>query len=207
MGTNWIDAEVMKLIKLWGEQGIQEQLEGSRRNKHVYTKLSSELAKHGIEKSGEQCMCKVKTLHQEYTKLKTATTCLEEGGSTGSFMTRLMKSGGAGLQLAPLWSLTQQMIVLWLRKNRMSFLMEMRTFWLETENSVENLEEGNACTSADVESSTEPSCSRSTTPAKCTLGWPSSTGFGYPYRCRSLLFSLHLSNLNQIDPVWTGALV
>ena len=33
MATNWTDAEVFKLIEVWGEQGIQEQLEGSKRNK------------------------------------------------------------------------------------------------------------------------------------------------------------------------------
>ena len=67
MATSWSDAEIVKLIELWGEQGIQEQLEGSKRNRHVYAKLSSELAKHGIEKSGEQC--KVKKLRQEYKKI------------------------------------------------------------------------------------------------------------------------------------------
>ena len=70
MATSWTDAEVMKLIELWREQEIQEQLEGSKRNKHVYAKLSSELAKHGIEKSGERCRCKVKKLRQEYKKIK-----------------------------------------------------------------------------------------------------------------------------------------
>lgn len=72
MATTWSDADVFKLIELWGEQGIQEQLEGSKRNKHVYARLSSELAKQGIEKSGEQCRCKVKKLRQEYKKIKDA---------------------------------------------------------------------------------------------------------------------------------------
>lgn len=65
MATTWSDSEVFKLIDLWGEQGIQEQLEGSKRNKHVCEKLSSDLAKHGIEKTGEQCRSKVKKLRQE----------------------------------------------------------------------------------------------------------------------------------------------
>ena len=38
----WTDAQVFKLIELWKE-GIQEQLEGSTRNKHVYAKLAAEL--------------------------------------------------------------------------------------------------------------------------------------------------------------------
>ena len=39
----WTDAQVFKLIELWKEEGIQEQLEGSTRNKHVYAKLAAEL--------------------------------------------------------------------------------------------------------------------------------------------------------------------
>ena len=61
MATTWSDANVFTLIEVWGEQGIQEQLEGSKRNKQVYARLSSELAKQGIKKSGEQCRCKVNT--------------------------------------------------------------------------------------------------------------------------------------------------
>ena len=89
MATTWSDAEVFKLIELWGEQGIQKQLEGSKRNKHVYEKLSSELAKHGIEKTGEQCRSKVKKLRQES---KILITRLGLTGRNGSFMTVLMIS-------------------------------------------------------------------------------------------------------------------
>ena len=39
MAAAWTDADVSKLIELWGKEGIQEQLEGSKRNKHVYEKL------------------------------------------------------------------------------------------------------------------------------------------------------------------------
>ena len=68
IATSWTHSEVFVLIQLWGEEGIQEQLEGSKRNKHVYARFSSELAKRRITKSGEQC--KVKKLHQEYKKIK-----------------------------------------------------------------------------------------------------------------------------------------
>ena len=68
--AGWTDAKVLKLIELWKEDGIQEQLEGSRRNKHIYAKLASELTKAGYNKAGEQAHCKVKKLRQEYKKLK-----------------------------------------------------------------------------------------------------------------------------------------
>ena len=79
---SWTDTEVLKLIALWGEQAIQEQLEGSKRNKHVYEKLSRQLAEHGFEKSGEQCRCKVKKLRQEYKKIK------DGHGKTGTGMSK-----------------------------------------------------------------------------------------------------------------------
>ena len=85
MATNWTDVEVFKLIALWGEDGIQQQLEGSKRNKHVFAGLSSELAKVGIVKSGDQCRCKVKKLRQEYKKLKDKHTLTGRGRTHWKF--------------------------------------------------------------------------------------------------------------------------
>lgn len=68
--ATWTDTEVLKLIDLWKEEGIQEQLEGSTRNRHVYEKLATQLTKAGFQKTGEQCRCKVKKLRQEYKKVK-----------------------------------------------------------------------------------------------------------------------------------------
>ena len=65
-----MDTEVFQLISCWSEEGIQEQLEGCKRNKHIYERLSKLLAEHNIEKTGEQCRTKVKKLRQEYKKIK-----------------------------------------------------------------------------------------------------------------------------------------
>ena len=70
MSANWTDREVFRLVDCWSEERIQEQLEGSRRNKHAYDKLSQSLAEHDIKKTGEQCRTKVKKLRQEYKKTK-----------------------------------------------------------------------------------------------------------------------------------------
>ena len=51
--ATWTDEETTKLVQQWGEQGIQEQLESSKRSKHVYDKLSGALVKVGVTKSGE----------------------------------------------------------------------------------------------------------------------------------------------------------
>ena len=36
----WSEAEVKLLIELWGEEDIQEQLEGAKRNKRVYDRIA-----------------------------------------------------------------------------------------------------------------------------------------------------------------------
>ena len=50
MVVNWTDAEVFQLISSWVGEGIQEQLEGFKHNKHIYKRLSRSLTKHNIEK-------------------------------------------------------------------------------------------------------------------------------------------------------------
>ena len=68
--ANWSDSEVINLIELWGEEGIQEQLEGAKRNKHVYEKLGREPQKTGSDKTAEQCRAKIKKLKLDYRKVK-----------------------------------------------------------------------------------------------------------------------------------------
>ena len=58
--ANWSNSEVSVLIKLWGEQGIQEQLEGAKRNKHVYEKFAKQMQVKDSNKAGEQCRAKMK---------------------------------------------------------------------------------------------------------------------------------------------------
>ena len=54
----WSDREVFLLIELWGEEGIEEQQKGSKRNKHVYERLAVELMKTGSDKTADQCRAK-----------------------------------------------------------------------------------------------------------------------------------------------------
>ena len=57
MGTplNWIREETYKLISVWSEGVIQEQLEGCRRNSQVYSKIADHLHEAGFSRSLEQC--------------------------------------------------------------------------------------------------------------------------------------------------------
>ena len=59
MALNWTDVEVFQLISCWAEESIQEQLEGCKRNKHVYERLPRSLAvEYNIKKTGKQCCTK-----------------------------------------------------------------------------------------------------------------------------------------------------
>ena len=49
------DEESLKLIGVWGKEGIQAMLEGSRRNRDVFTKISRELEEVGYSKTAERC--------------------------------------------------------------------------------------------------------------------------------------------------------
>ena len=51
----WTDEEAVKLISLWGEDEMQVQLEGCKRNRSVYDKVSREMAAAGYDKSAIQC--------------------------------------------------------------------------------------------------------------------------------------------------------
>ena len=65
---NWSDREVVLLIELWGEDGVQAQLEGVKHNKPVYERIAAELAKTGSDKRAEQCRVEMKKLKLDYRK-------------------------------------------------------------------------------------------------------------------------------------------
>ena len=60
--VNWTREEVFKLISIWSEETIQEQLEGCRRNSLVYKKISDNLCAAGFSRTLEQCREKIKKL-------------------------------------------------------------------------------------------------------------------------------------------------
>ena len=56
--------------KRWSEDSIQAMLEGSKRNKDVYRKISQEMEAAGFSNTSEQCNSKMKKLCYEYKKIK-----------------------------------------------------------------------------------------------------------------------------------------
>ena len=47
-GAGWTDDATKALLSIWGEHNIQDQLDGVKRNKHIYDKIASELPKMGF---------------------------------------------------------------------------------------------------------------------------------------------------------------
>jgi len=77
MASTWSRSKTLKLIKIWGEDMIQEQLEGCHRNRDVYMRIACIMNNCGYERSFEQCREKVKKLKKEYQRIKDR---LEETG-------------------------------------------------------------------------------------------------------------------------------
>ena len=79
--ATWTDEETYKLIQLWGEDKIQAELEGCKRNAHIFDKIAREMVGAGFDRSGTQCRDKikyVKKLKAEYRKIK------DKHGKTGT---------------------------------------------------------------------------------------------------------------------------
>ncbi|XP_065904002.1 uncharacterized protein [Dysidea avara] len=65
----WSKEETFKLISIWSEENIQAQLEGCKRNRQVYTKISHELSAAGYNRTYEQSREKLKKLKAEHRKI------------------------------------------------------------------------------------------------------------------------------------------
>ena len=61
---------------MWGEEDVQAQLEGCKRNKSVYERLAKRMLPE-FSRSGTQCREKMKKLRNEYKKIK------DSNGKTG----------------------------------------------------------------------------------------------------------------------------
>ena len=71
-GKHWTVPEVRALIGIWSDQGIQQQLEGTMRNKRIFEQIAAKLQKLVIERDWKQCRTKYKNLKHEYKIVRTA---------------------------------------------------------------------------------------------------------------------------------------
>ena len=66
--AQWTDEETLKSIEIWSEDKIQEDLDGCKKNKHIYDKKAARMTKAGFDGTFDQCRVKVKKLRGEYRR-------------------------------------------------------------------------------------------------------------------------------------------
>ena len=92
--AQWTDEETLKLIEIWSEDKIQEELDGCKKNKHIlshiYDKIAARMTKAGFDRTFDQCRVKVKKLRGEYRKVKDGNNKKEKTGKSGSTLKLLM---------------------------------------------------------------------------------------------------------------------
>ncbi|XP_064508886.1 bifunctional phosphoribosylaminoimidazole carboxylase/phosphoribosylaminoimidazole succinocarboxamide synthetase isoform X1 [Pseudopipra pipra] len=81
-GKHWTVNEVRALIHIWSDKNIQQQLEGTVRNKRIFEQVAARLQKFGIDRDWKQCRTKYKNLKHEYKSVKSA----QDSGSTSKGM-------------------------------------------------------------------------------------------------------------------------
>ena len=69
MTSLWTDDETFRMYDVWGDGTIQAVLEGCRRYRHVYEKISRELEEAGYRRTWCQWCDKVKKLMSDYKKM------------------------------------------------------------------------------------------------------------------------------------------
>ncbi|XP_047710957.1 bifunctional phosphoribosylaminoimidazole carboxylase/phosphoribosylaminoimidazole succinocarboxamide synthetase isoform X5 [Prionailurus viverrinus] len=71
-GKHWTVPEIRALIGIWSDIRIQQQLEGTVRNKRIFEQIAAKLQKFGIERDWKQCRTKYKNLKHEYKSVRMA---------------------------------------------------------------------------------------------------------------------------------------
>ena len=76
-GSSWSDNEVRALISIWGEENIQEELDGAVRNQVIFNDIATKMREKGYVRDWQQCRTKIKNLKKEYRQTK------DHNGQTG----------------------------------------------------------------------------------------------------------------------------
>lgn len=61
--------ETRVLLALWGDERVQRQLEGARRNKAIFEDIERQLAAKGYHRTWQQCRVRMKNLISLYRKI------------------------------------------------------------------------------------------------------------------------------------------
>ena len=76
-GVSWSDEEVKALIAIWGEDKVQQELDGAVRNKTVFLTIAEQMKRLGYDRDWQQCRLKIKNLKKNYREVK------DHNGETG----------------------------------------------------------------------------------------------------------------------------
>uniref|UniRef100_A0A1X7V6C0 Myb/SANT-like DNA-binding domain-containing protein n=1 Tax=Amphimedon queenslandica TaxID=400682 RepID=A0A1X7V6C0_AMPQE len=69
MAAGWSAEATAALLAIWGEENVQEQLDGVARNRSIYERILSKLKEKSFNYNWKQCRTKVKNLTQQYRKV------------------------------------------------------------------------------------------------------------------------------------------
>ena len=72
----WSDNDVKTLIAIWGERKVQEELDGSVRNRTVYVNIAKKMNDLGYDRDWQQCKVKI-NIKKSYREVK------DHNGETG----------------------------------------------------------------------------------------------------------------------------
>ena len=89
-GSRWTEAETKSLLDAYGEQIIQEAIDGMATNKVVYDEISRILKEHSnIDRTTSQIETKIKKLRSGYSKLKDR---MKQSGSERPYFSSALSS-------------------------------------------------------------------------------------------------------------------
>ena len=88
-GSLWSNEEVKALIAIRGEEGVQNQLDGTTRNIKVYGKISHCLCELAFKRTAVQCREKLKKLKSDYRCAKDRNSTSGRGRTICAYFTQL----------------------------------------------------------------------------------------------------------------------
>ena len=77
------------LITIWGDEYIQEQLDGATRIRTIFETIAKRLQESGYNRDWQQCRAKLKNLKAEYKKIKDHNGVTGNGRKTFKFYNKL----------------------------------------------------------------------------------------------------------------------
>lgn len=94
-GTTWGD-EVKVLSEIWGDEKIQNELDGAKRKHPLHEKIAREPGARGNNRDADEIKTKIKNLKSTYRSIKDHNNKTGSNKKVGSFLKNLMQSWGIG---------------------------------------------------------------------------------------------------------------